>query len=66
MSPSRRRRLKDAAHDRLTVKQAASPSESSAQRPRSADKVPVLLKVAIGLVVGFTGGLLLGRYSRWL
>lgn len=66
MSPPRRRSLMDAARDPLTAKQASASRKPSLRGRESAARMPVLLKVAIGLVIGFTSGFLVGRFGRWI
>jgi hypothetical protein len=67
LSPPRRRSLKDAARDPLTIKTKPKPQDSPA-RPKTAPRrgMPVVLKVAIGMLIGFTGGFVLGRFNRWI
>ena len=66
MPPVRRRSLMDAGLDPLTAKRMPAPAQSSPMKPRPTENVPVVLKVAIGLLLGFAGGFVLGRFSRWL
>jgi hypothetical protein len=64
--PQPRRSLKDAARDPLTTKPRSAQSSAPAIGPAPRDKMPVLLKVAIGLVVGFSVGFVTGHFNRWL
>lgn len=66
MSPSRRRSLKDAARDPLAAKPQSAKFKERPSRNRAAGGVPVVLKITIGLLIGFTGGFLLGRFNRWI
>lgn len=65
MSPVRRRSLMDAGRDTLAAKRMPAPVQPSSNKSRPTDNVPVVLKVAIGLLLGFAGGFVLGRFSRW-
>jgi hypothetical protein len=66
MSPARRRSLKDAARDPLTAKQPAPSPKTPRKRKTPAGRMPVLAKLAIGMLLGFAGGFLAGRFSRWI
>jgi hypothetical protein len=64
--PQPRRSLKDAARDPLTTKsRSAKPSTPAPRRP-SRGRMPVLLKVVIGMAVGFSVGFVTGRFNRWI
>ena len=66
MSPARRRSLKDAVRDPLTAKPTAPAPEKPARRAPATGGMPILAKLAIGILLGFAGGLLVGRFSRWI
>lgn len=65
MAPPRRS-LKDAARDPLTAKQPAAGPQVPQERKVTTGAMPVLAKLAIGLLLGFAGGFLAGRFSRWI
>jgi hypothetical protein len=66
VSPARRRSLKDAARDPLTAKKPVPAPKGPRKRETPAKKMPVLAKLAIGMLLGFAGGFLAGRFSRWI
>lgn len=66
MSPVRRRSLTDAVRDPLTAKPAAHALEKPTKRESTTGGMPALAKLAIGMLLGFAGGLLVGRFSRWI
>lgn len=65
MSPARRS-LTDAVRDPLTAKPTASAPKKPTKRESTTGGVPVLAKLAIGMLLGFAGGVLVGRFSRWI
>lgn len=65
MAPARRS-LKDAVRDPLIAKPKAPPPEISQKKGTAAGGVPVLAKLAIGMLLVFAGGVLVGRFSRWI
>jgi hypothetical protein len=64
--PPTRRSLTDAVRDPLTAKPKAPPPEIPQKQGTAAGGVPVLAKLAIGMLLGFVGGVLVGRFSRWI
>ena len=40
------------------------PLSNSQMKADPPDRVPTMLKVAFGLLLGFAGGILLGRFNR--
>lgn len=56
MSPARRRSLTDAVRDPLTAKPTVPAPEKPTKRESTTGGVPVLAKLAIGMLLGFAGG----------
>jgi hypothetical protein len=66
LPPSRRRSLSDAARDPLTHKMKSG-RRNAPPTPTDIQKgLPVLVKVALGMFIGFAGGFVLGRFNRWI
>jgi hypothetical protein len=66
LPPKRRRSLKDAVRDPLTAKRTPAPSKTKVMQPVPQDRMPTMLKVALGLLLGFAGGFFFGRLNRWI
>jgi hypothetical protein len=62
----RRRSLSDAARDPLTHKVKPAGRSAGPAPAEGRAGLPVLVKVALGMLIGFTGGFLLGRFNRWI
>jgi hypothetical protein len=66
LSPRRRRSLKDAARDPLANGTKHLKSDPAPPPKNTRSGPPVVVKVAIGLLIGFAGGFVMGRFNRWI
>jgi hypothetical protein len=66
LSPRRRRSLKDAARDPLATGTKPLQSDPAPPPKKARSGPPVVVKVAIGLLIGLAGGFVLGRFNRWI